>query len=431
MTRLFCTGKLSEVDERTLQSLFDRSILPHSNVPEITRNIIERVRSDGNRALIELARELDGVDLESLEVPQLACARALEEIPRDLRAAMEQSAANIARVSAASLPQRWETSPEPGIIVGRRPDPFDAVGVYAPGGTASYPSSVLMGAVPARAAGVQTVVLATPPGKGGLPSQAVLAAAALAGVDRVFAIGGAGAIAALAFGTETIPRVAKIVGPGNAFVAEAKLQVSGITSIDSPAGPSEVLVIADSSADADVIAAELLAQAEHDTRASVIALLIAPYSLESVLDAIEHRLQKEPRRNIAARALAERGAVLQCDSIEQAIEFANRYAAEHLLLALQNPEAVLPAICNAGTVCLGASSSVVFGDYMTGANHVLPTGGMGRAFSGLSALDFVRWTSYQSVTPEAARRLAVPVSVFAEYEGLSAHAGAARIWSER
>ncbi|MBA2688609.1 MAG: histidinol dehydrogenase, partial [Gemmatimonadaceae bacterium] len=153
MTRLFCTGKLSEVDERTLQSLFDRSILPHSNVPEITRNIIERVRSDGNRALIELARELDGVDLESLEVPQLACARALEEIPRDLRAAMEQSAANIARVSAASLPQRWETSPEPGIIVGRRPDPFDAVGVYAPGGTASYPSSVLMGAVPARAAG--------------------------------------------------------------------------------------------------------------------------------------------------------------------------------------------------------------------------------------------------------------------------------------
>ncbi|MBA2688340.1 MAG: histidinol dehydrogenase, partial [Gemmatimonadaceae bacterium] len=320
---------------------------------------------------------------------------------------------------------------EPGIIVGRRPDPFDAVGVYAPGGTASYPSSVLMGAVPARAAGVQTVVLATPPGKGGLPSQAVLAAAALAGVDRVFAIGGAGAIAALAFGTETIPRVAKIVGPGNAFVAEAKLQVSGITSIDSPAGPSEVLVIADSSADADVIAAELLAQAEHDTRASVIALLIAPYSLESVLDAIEHRLQKEPRRNIAARALAERGAVLQCDSIEQAIEFANRYAAEHLLLALQNPEAVLPAICNAGTVCLGASSSVVFGDYMTGANHVLPTGGMGRAFSGLSALDFVRWTSYQSVTPEAARRLAVPVSVFAEYEGLSAHAGAARIWSER
>ncbi|MBA2688868.1 MAG: histidinol dehydrogenase, partial [Gemmatimonadaceae bacterium] len=214
MTRLFCTGKLSEVDERTRQSLLDRSMLLHANVPEITRSIIQRVRTSGDSALLELARELDSVDLVSLEVPPSACTRALEEIPRNLRAAMEQSAENIASVSAASLPQRWETSPEPGIIVGRRPDPFDAVGVYAPGGTASYPSSVLMGAVPARAAGVKTVVLATPPGENGLPSQAVLAAAALAGVDRVFAIGGAGAIAALAFGTETIPRVAKIVGPG-------------------------------------------------------------------------------------------------------------------------------------------------------------------------------------------------------------------------
>lgn len=431
MTRLFCTGKLCEVDDRTLQSLFDRSIPLHSDVPEITRGIIERVRANGDRALLDLARELDGVDLGSLEVPPSACTRALEEIPRDLRTAMERSAANIASVSAASRPQKWEMSPEPGIIVGRRPDPFAAVGVYAPGGTASYPSSVLMGAIPARTAGVETIVLATPPGKNGLPSQAVLAAAALAGVDRVFAVGGAGAIAALAFGTETIPRVSKIVGPGNAFVAEAKLQVSGNTSIDSPAGPSEVLVIADSSSDADVIAAELLAQAEHDTSASAIALLIAPYSVESVLDAIERRLPTEPRRAIAAQSLAKCGAVLQCDSIDEAIEFANSYAAEHLLLALQNPAAVLPAIRNAGTVCLGPYSSVVFGDYMTGANHVLPTGGMGRAFSGLSVLDFVRWTSYQSVTPEAARRLATPVSVFAEYEGLSAHASAARIWSER
>ncbi|MGH7717612.1 MAG: histidinol dehydrogenase, partial [Gemmatimonadaceae bacterium] len=255
-------------------------------------------------------------------------------------------------------------------------------------------------------------------------------AAELAGVDRVFAAGGAGAIAAMAYGTDSIPRVARIVGPGNAYVAEAKLQVSAVVGIDSPAGPSELLVIAGDGSDPERVALELLAQAEHDPLACVVAVTLGAELQAAVLDAVRRALAAQPRRDIIARALESRGAVLRATSLREAIDFANRYAPEHLLLAVRDPRAVLGEVRNAGTVFLGDSSSVPFGDYMTGANHVLPTGAMARTYSGLSVLDFMRWTTYQHVTPAAAARLAGDVALFAESEGLPAHAAAARVWEE-
>jgi len=254
----------------------------------------------------------------------------------------------------------------------------------------------------------------------------VLAAAALAGADRVFSIGGAGAVAAMAYGTTTIPRVERIVGPGNAWVAEAKVQVANTVAIDSPAGPSELLILADETADPAAIARELCAQAEHDPRACVVAVVTSDEQATKVLAALDDEIVKQPRFGIIVEALATAGGVLVADSTDEAIAFANDYAAEHLQLQCADVDAVLARLRNAGTVFCGASASVAFGDYMTGANHVLPTGGLSRSFSGLSILDFIRWTTWQQVTPAAAAGLAEPVGVFADAEGLAGHARAAR-----
>jgi histidinol dehydrogenase len=286
-----------------------------------------------------------------------------------------------------------------------------------------------MGVVPARIAGVGEIVLCSPPSREtGRLSDVVLAAAALAGADRVFALGGAGAIAAMAFGTGTVPRVDRIVGPGNAYVAEAKIQVSSAVAIDSPAGPSELLVLCDETADARVIARELLAQAEHDPLAAVVAVTTGKRLAQAIIAELAAQLDAQPRAEIISAALEGQGAVLSADSLDDALAFANAYAAEHVLLMVSDPDALLARLRNAGTVFVGASASVAFGDYMTGANHVLPTGGLARSYSGLSTLDFVRWTTYQRVTPEAARRLADDVATFAEAERLPGHARAARAW---
>jgi histidinol dehydrogenase len=350
----------------------------------------------------------------------------VDSLDPTLRAAIERSVRNIASVQRAFLPTPVETSPEPGIVVGRRPDPLRTVGVYAPGGLAAYPSSVLMGAVPAKVAGVQEVVLCSPPDRSGRPSQAVLAAAELSGVDRVFAVGGAGAIAAMAYGTESVPRVDRIVGPGNAYVAEAKIQVARTVAIDSPAGPSELLVVADSSASPDVVVAEVLAQAEHDPRAVVVVVAISESTANSIIERLISALPSQQRRDIIAQSLMDRGAVLWAADIDEAISLSNDFAPEHLLLALSDATSVLPRFRNAGTIFVGETSSVTFGDYMTGANHVLPTGGLARSYSGLSVLDFIRWTTYQTIDAEAAARLGADVGVFATAEGLLAHAAAAQ-----
>jgi len=419
-------GPLDALADAERAALLERATTADPAVRARVSAIVERVRRSGDEALRALARELDGVTLERLEVPRARIAEALARVPTPLRTALERAAANIERTHRAFLPRAEEIETEPGVWVGRRPDPLARVGVYAPGGRASYPSSVLMGAIPARVAQVGEVILCSPPGPEGAPGDAVLAAAAIAGVDRVFAIGGAGAIAAMALGTATVPRVDRVVGPGNAYVAEAKLQLAGTVGIDSPAGPSELLVIADDSADADTVALELVAQAEHDPRAWALALATSEQAGRRIAAALERASAAAARGEVVAAALRAGGGVLWAGSLADALAFAAEFAPEHLLLALADPGAALDRVRHAGAVFLGESSSVAFGDYLTGGNHVLPTGGMARGWSGLSTSDFVRWTAWQRVEPAAAARLAGDVAALAGAEGLPAHAAAAR-----
>ncbi len=422
------TGPLQALTAADRAALFDRSTSDDPGLRSVTTGILAAVRQRGDSALRELARRFDGADLDALEVPRARWQAALDALDPARRRALERAIANLHTVHEAFRPAASELSPEPGVRGGRRPDPLDRVGIYAPGGRAAYPSSVLMGAVPARVAGVRELILCSPPDRTGMPSPVVLAAAALSGVDRVFAVGGAGAIGAMAFGTESVPRVDRIVGPGNAWVAEAKLQVNGHVAIDSPAGPSELLVLADGSADPDGIVRELLAQAEHDPAAAVVAVVTDGLG-PALITRLAAAVALEPRAAVIAEALGGRGGVLEADDLDEAAAFASAWAPEHLLVATRNPGPLLPRLRNAGTVFLGASSAVAFGDYLTGANHVLPTGGLARCYSGLSTLDFIRWTTWQEVSPEAAARMAGDVELLALSEGLPAHAAAARHWS--
>ncbi|GAB1342985.1 histidinol dehydrogenase [Gemmatimonas sp.] len=446
-------GEVASLSAETRRAIVDRSSTTDTTVRERTAALIDQVRTRGDDALFQFARDFDRTELRALEVPRADWDSALAALDPKLRQSLERAAKNIAAVHTAFLPTETVCSPEPGITVGRRPDPLQRVGIYAPGGRASYPSSLLMGAIPARVAGVQEVIVCSPPGPDGKPSPVVLAAAALAQADRVFALGGAGAIAAMALGTATVPQVDRIMGPGNAYVAEAKLQLVNQVAIDSPAGPSELLVLADESADASAIAREMLAQAEHDPDAAVIAVLApsAPPAgvrvvssadapppdgvrvrelAAAVRDELARLTAAAPRADVVRQALRERGAIVTTDSLDEAIVFANAWAAEHLLLIVRDDlrDATLAALRSAGTIFVGAASSVAYGDYMTGANHVLPTAGAGRSYSGLSTLDFVRWTTWQEVTPTAAASLSEDVGRFADAEGLPAHAAAARAW---
>ena len=432
-TLLRASGPVNSLDAPTVRALHDRASSLDPGLRERTAQLIDDVRRDGDAALRAQALRFDGVAPGALEVPREECVRALAMLAPELRGALERAARNIAVVHRAFAPRAMEVSPERGVTVGRRPDPLARVGVYAPGGRAAYPSSLLMGAVPARVAGVGEVVVCSPPASNGLPAPVVMAAAALAGVDRVFAMGGAGAIAAMALGTESVPRVDRIVGPGNAYVAEAKLQLVGSVAIDAPAGPSELLLLADDSADPRLIARELVAQAEHDPDAAVIAVIAGPGAgglLEAVRSALDDALATAPRADIARRALRARGALLSVTDEAACVAFATEWAGEHVLLAMRDDRRadVLRQLRSAGTVFVGESSSVVFGDYVTGANHVLPTGGTARCYSGLSTADFVRWTSWQSVTPAAAASLAADAACLAGSEGLPGHAVAARAW---
>jgi len=422
-------GRLTELSADQRASLLRRAGTTNSLVRDQTQEILLRVRLEGDGALREMAATFDGVSLDQIEVPRAVRRQALAEINPMLRSALERAARNVGRFHSAAPPRAIEIETEPGVTVGRRPDPLQRVGIYTPGGRAAYASSVLMAGVPARVAGVSEVILCSPPQKNGYPAAVVLAACEIAGVDRVFALGGAGAIAAMAYGTDSVPRVDRIVGPGNAYVAEAKLQVSRDVGIDSPAGPSELLVICDADSDVDGVAREVIAQAEHDVDACVVVLALGADTASAITDAIERTLPSVSRGDVVRTALLQQGAILSADSITQAVDFAEQFAPEHLLLALKEAERVLPDIRNAGCVFVGEQSSVVFGDYITGGNHVLPTGGLARSYSGLGPLDFVRWTSYQKLTREAAQRLADDAAVLADAEGLQAHAAAALGWS--
>lgn len=426
-------GAVSSLGPDGRRALLDRSTADDDVLRDTVAAIIDAVRREGDTVLRSLAREYDGVALKRLDVPRGEWTKALEALDPAVRSAMERAARNIEAAHRAFLPALTEVETEPGIVIGRRPDPLGRVGVYAPGGRAAYPSSVLMGAIPARVAGVREIVVCSPPGSNGLPSPAVLAACAIAGVDRVFALGGAGAVAAMAYGTTSVPKVDRIVGPGNAWVTEAKVQVAKACAIDSPAGPSELLVIADGAADIGQVAREMLAQAEHDPQACVVAVTLGDDVAAKLEAALEAMVGGYARASIIRQALEANGGVASVASLDDAVTFANAYAPEHLLLAVDPPDAdrLLPQLRNAGTIFVGESASVSFGDYMTGANHTLPTNGLARSYSGLSTLDFVRFTTYQRVTPEAAVRLAGDVGAFADAEGLDGHARAARAWSGR
>lgn len=419
-------GRLADLTPAELAGLLERG---QATAPEVERTAaaaIKEVRANGDSALLDLARRFDKAVPTALEVPLEECRAALASLEPELRSALEAAAENIRTFHATQLPRGFEVEVQPGVVLGRRAEPLGSVGVYVPGGRASYPSSVLMGVLPAKVAGVEQVVVCTPPADNGRPPAAVLAACALAGADRVFAVGGAGAVAAMALGTATVPRVSKIVGPGNAYVTAAKRQLNGEVAIDCPAGPSEVLVLADEGADPVLAALELIAQAEHDPDACAVLVSVGEAAAAAVAAALQRLVPGQPREAVVRQALQAAGAVLSVNTLDEALEFANRYAPEHLLLMLQNPRAVLPRVRNAGTVFLGAASSVVLGDYVTGANHTLPTAGLARSYSGLSTLDFVRLVTYQEVAPGAAAALAPVAATLATAEGLPGHAAAVR-----
>lgn len=425
MSAVRFTGRLSRLaaDERAV--LLQREVRLDAGLADTVRSLIASVRQDGDRALREFARRFDRVELQDLLVPLAAARAAFERLPLPLASALQRTARNLARVAAAGLPRAQSLEVEPGVVVGRTPEPLSRIGVYAPGGSAAYASSVLMGLVPAQVAGCSERVLCSPPGPNGTLADVVLAAAWLGGATSVFAVGGAGAIAAMAYGTNSVPRCDRIVGPGNAYVATAKQLVAGDVGIDAPAGPSEILVVADAAAEPMAIARELLAQAEHDADACCVAVCVGEELADAVLAELARLLPQQPRAALCAEALRTRGAVLQIDELAAAWPFVAAFAPEHLQLQVQDAPAALANVRCAGTVFLGASSSVAFGDYGTGSNHVLPTAGAARRCSGLSVADFVRWQSWQQVDAAAARSLSTDTVRLAEAEGLPAHAAAA------
>jgi histidinol dehydrogenase len=424
--KLAVEARLSELSRAEERLLLERRPLPDSTLVQQVRELIQEVRSEGDAALRRLARRYDGVELVDLEVPRQRWEAALASLAEDVRSALERALHNIAAFHRRQLPQPFELLVEPGVKVGRRYEPLGSVGAYVPGGRAAYPSSLLMTVVPARVAGVDQVVVCSPPLSSGQPAASVLAACALAGVDKVFALGGAGAVAALAYGTESVPRVDAIVGPGNSYVTEAKRQLAAEVAVDCPAGPSELLIVADESAAPELVALEMLAQAEHDPEAAVALVTTAPQLAAAVRAELGARLPGEERSEIIAASLAARGAVLVAETLDEALAFAQRYAPEHLLLLTAEPRRDLERVRSSGAVFLGSASSVVFGDYLSGANHVLPTGGLARSFSGLSVAAYLREVNYQELTPEGAAALAADTALLAEVEALPAHARAAR-----
>ena len=389
------------------------------------RSIIENVRRRGDNALFEYTEKFDKAKLDGLEVSNDLISRACCDVAPSLLASLKMAADRIAAFHRIQLKAVETRVKSPGLSQIVRP--LERVGVYVPGGTASYPSTVLMTAVPARVAGVKEIILVTPPRPDGTVSPLVLASAAVAGVDRVFAVGGAQAIAALAFGTESIPRVDKICGPGNIYVTIAKKLVYGVVGIDGLAGPSEVLILADKSADPVYCAADILAQAEHDAMASSILVTDSMQLAISVKREVARQLKNTPRKEIAERSLNSGGIIAVVDSPEEMIELANAYAPEHLCLIVKKPAAYVKQLKNAGCIVTGKKATVVIGDYIAGPSHVLPTGGTARFSSPLNILDFVKLTNVIEVNDAELKALGDAAGTIAEAEGFIAHAEAIRL----
>jgi histidinol dehydrogenase len=425
-------NRLSTVDADFAARFADLTARPDDRDPSLSATvagIIDAVRVRGDAALVEMTQRFDGRTIDSVDdlaLPAQALEEALQALPPAQREALETAAGRIRDYHQRQLQGSWDFTDELGNRLGQRVTPLARAGLYVPGGKASYPSSVLMNAIPARVAGVREVVMMVP-APGGQLNPLVLAAAAVAGVDRVFTAGGAQAVAALAFGTATVPRVDKIVGPGNRFVAEAKRQLFGVVGIDMVAGPSEILILADGSVDPAWVAMDLFSQAEHDEQAQ--AILISPDGdyLDRVRDAIEAALPTLPRGDVIRASLADRGALIKTATLEEAVALSNRIGPEHLELALAGAPQWLERIDVAGAIFVGSMSSESLGDYCAGPNHVLPTSGTARFSSPLGVYDFQKRSSVIHCSPQGAATLGVTAALLARGEGLEAHARSAEL----
>ena len=418
--------KIYKYGEVPSSEIFARGV-PAVNVEDIVTDIIKNVRERGDSALFEYCERFDGARLDSLAVTQSEIDEAVAQVEPRFLQVLEKAAGNIRAFHEKQRRNSFIINDSDGVVIGQKVIPVDRAGLYVPGGTAAYPSTVLMDSIPAKIAGVGELVMVTPPGRDGKVNPVILAAASIAGVDKIFKIGGAQAIAALAYGTESVPRVDKIVGPGNAFVAEAKKQVYGVVSIDMIAGPSEILVVADGTANPAYVAADLLSQAEHDKMASAVLVTDSSLLADEVSKQLEQQIPGLSRADIARYSIDNNGKIIVADDLRLAIEIANEIAPEHLELCVDNPFDYLDAIRHAGSVFMGKYCPEALGDYFAGPNHTLPTGGTAKFSSPLSVDDFVKKTQYTYYTAEALSRVAEDVAYFAEKEGLTAHAKSAVI----
>ncbi len=417
--------KLSELDEGEARGLLSRGLDVQSVMATVVE-IVNDVQERGDDALREHTERLDGVRIGKFRVTGDEIEKANDEVPEQLKKALEIAVENIAAFHHQQLDHDlWMTETSPGAMAGQMIVPLDSVGAYVPGGRAAYPSSALMTVVPAKVAGVDRVAVCTPPGKDGLVNPLTLVAAEMAGADEIYRVGGVQAVAAMAFGTETISPVQKIVGPGNAYVTAAKLLLRSTVEIDMPAGPSEVLIIADYTAEPEVLASDMIAQAEHDPQ-SISVLVTNDEDLAIATKAeVEKQAKEAARREIVKKSL-NGAAILTAATMEDAVSFSNSFAPEHLEIVVRDPMAVLGKIKNAGSVFLGPYTPVAAGDYASGTNHVLPTSGYARVFSGLNVDSFVKKITVQQISKDGLKLLSDAITILAEAEGLSAHAESVR-----
>ena len=419
--------KIYKYGEVSNSEIFARENIA-GNVAGIVSEIISNVIQNGDRALFEYSEKFDKATLTSLEVSEEEINEAFCEVPSEFIEILKDAAENIREFHKRQVREGFKIDRGDGVVIGQKVMPIEKVGLYVPGGTAAYPSTVLMDSVPAKIAGCREIVMVTPPTKEGKVNPVILAAAKIAGVDRIFKVGGAQAVAALAYGTESIPKVDKIVGPGNAFVAEAKKQVFGKVSIDMIAGPSEILVVADSTCNPKYIAADLLSQAEHDRMASAVLVTDSYEFAKLVSDELERQIPLLPRAEIARCSIDNNGKIIVAENnLSLAIDIANEIAPEHLELALDNPFDYLDKIKHAGSIFMGKNCPEALGDYFAGPNHTLPTSGTARFSSPLSVDDFVKKSQFTYYTKEALSKVKDKISYFANKEGLDAHAKSATI----
>ena len=418
MIRIYEYGQVDPAE------IFQRET-PISRVEEPVAAILANVKARGDEAVLEYTRRFDRCEIDALAVTEAEIEEAFAAVEPEFLEVLNKAAANIREFHTAQVRQSLVLTPRSGVVLGQRITPIERVGLYVPGGTAAYPSTVLMDAIPAKIAGCETIVMATPPGADGKINPAILAAAKIAGVTDIFKMGGAQAVGALAYGTQTVPKVDKIVRPRHAFVAEAKKQVFGMVAIDMIAGPSEILVLADGKSDARVIAADLLSQAEHDRNATAVLVTESMELAKAVQAELEIQIDALPRRDIARASVDSNGMIIVAENLTVGIEIANKLAPEHLELQVDDPFAYLDSIRNAGSVFLGRSCPEALGDYFAGPNHTLPTSGTARFSSPLGVDDFVKKSQFLYYTPDALNAVAEDVARFARKEGLEAHARSA------